>query len=386
MLRLLAILVFTSALASGLTLRPVSVSLFPPLSTNGAGSSSIESRFSFNVIGGNIGAVHGFELGGVFNIDRLSSSGCQLSGVFNYVGGTMRGVQLAAINITGGEFRGVQLASFNFTDGEFKGLQLGCINIAGNLGSGLQLGNVNVTTDVNGFQLGNVNIGRNVWGGQVGNVNVSGMVRGLLFGNVNVTGDFRGVIAGNVNVTHAGSGFMLGNVNICSYLDGEALGNVSIIGNGYKAISVWADEAGLPQLGAKLGSKHIYSLFALGVAPLADPGTRWLLAHGLGGHFPLKNTLFFDLDLTGYGMTSGEELTDWGLGTDFFAKLRPQLGFTIGRRGSIVIGPTLSMRLKDSEDHARMTTIAFGFKEGWLWQEKLWYQAWAGLMVGIQVN
>ncbi len=370
---LLSVAVFCSV-SLGLVRRDVSVSFVPGISTNWSEAGNVVTRLSFNVVGGYIGAVEGFELGTAFNIDRFDSRGGQVAGGLNVVGGRMRGGQVAPVNVTGQELRGAQV---------------GCVNIAGNVGAGCQVGVVNITTDVNGAQVSCANISRNVWGVQVGNTNIASMLRGVQVGNANIAGDFRGLLLGNANITEAGSGFLLGNVNVCSELDGEALGNVSIIGDGYQAFSLWADETGIPQLGAKLGSKHIYNVFGVGLAPLADPGPRWLLAYGLGGHFPVKRRLFIDFDVTSHVTSSAEDfpLPEF-VAYNFYAKVRPQLGISLGRHLSVVGGPTFSLRTyTNGPRDDRYTDFTLGFFNRRLTQfmsADVWCQGWGGLMVGIQ--
>jgi len=372
MMRVLFSASLACTLALGLVRREVSVSFVPGLSTNGSQGGNVVSHLSFNVIGGYIGSVEGFELGSVFNIDRLNSSGCQIAG---------------ALNVTGGRMRGTQIAPVNFTGQEFRGAQVGCVNIAGNVGAGAQVGVVNITTDVNGTQVSCANISRNVWGVQVGNANIASMLRGVQVGNANVTGDFRGLLIGNANVAGAGTGFLLGNVNVCGELDGEALGNVSIIGNGYQALSLWADETGIPQVGAKLGSRHVYNVFGVGLAPLADSGMRWLLGYGLGGHFPLNRRMFVDADLTAYAATSADDFPlPIPRARKLLAKLRPQFGWGFAEHVAVVAGPTFTFRLTSHEPIEKLSPFRFGHFSGKLsgTEEDIWYEGWAGLMLGIQ--
>jgi len=348
-----------AGLSSALVRRPVSVSFVPPLSTNGVDGPSTVSELSFNVIGGVLAEVHGLELGGVFSIARLNSSGCRLAGAVNVSGGSMRGFVAAPVNVVGAGMRGVQV---------------GCVNVAADVNPGVQVGSVNITGDVDGVQVGNVNIGRNVWGAKVGNVNIADGANGLLFGNVNISGDLRGAGIGNVNISRSCRGFLLGNVNICPHLEGEALGNVSIIGNGYQVLSAWADETGVPQLGAKLGSRRIYNVFGIGAAPFAEDGMRWVFGYGLGVHSSLTSRLFLDVDAAAYAATESGGVLGWSFDKDLHVKLRPQLGFFLIRRLSVVAGPTLSVRIVGAPE--RLTRLGLRVAEG----------AWLGATAGVQCN
>lgn len=411
-LLLSALLCSVAAYGAELTYRPVSVTFVPPISTYGTDGRNTVSDFSFNIIGGHIGSVRAFELGGIFNIVRYDLRGGQLAGVVNIVRGNVRGGQLAPVNIAG-NLRGIQLGSINVNRGDLNGVKLGNVNVshgdargilAGNINvacdlngvqagnvnvshraaRGVQAGNVNVGGDMTGLQAGNVNITSEITGLQVGNVNISGDFRGLQIGNVNISGDFRGHQIGNVNVADSGRGLMVGNVNICSHLDGEALGNISIIGNGYRAYSAWTDETGTAGFGVKLGSRHIYNVFGLGAAALADPGPRWFFAYGLGGHIPLRDRFYLDLDAANYFLSEPGSLRR--ARGEYLLRLRPQFGVNIVSGISLLAGPVFSLRITGEEPTDRLTSLPLGFFEGELRPGRNWYQAWAGLMAGFQLN
>ncbi len=56
--------------------RPYQVSVIPGVSTNGALNSQVINNFSFNILGGYSGGTNGFELGGLFNIDKKDVAVC----------------------------------------------------------------------------------------------------------------------------------------------------------------------------------------------------------------------------------------------------------------------------------------------------------------------
>jgi hypothetical protein len=372
MKHLTALVLLGFALAPGLDYRPVSVSFIPPVSTNGLDCGRVTSDVSFNVIGGWIGGVRGFELGGVFNVDRYYLEGCQIAGAFNLVGGSLLGVQLGTVNLVLGLSESDEPAAPTFR------------HIA--LGRGAQVGTVNVNlTDFAGIQVGNVNLVRRVRGVQLGNCNLAFRAIGAIVGNANLAADCDGFMLGNVNLAHRGRGFLLGNVNVCGELDGEALGNVSIIGNGYNLFSVWADETGIPQVGAKLGSRHVHNLFAFGAAPFADPELRWLCSYGLGVHFPLGRRFFLDADIAAQAVSTGTDPLDWEWEDwHVITKLRPQFGWNVTRHFALVAGPTLAWLMADGPVNLPAFTI--GDAQGRAFGDNLWYRLWGGLMLGVQVR
>ena len=82
------------------TARPYQASLVPGLSTNGKLNSQVINNFSLNVFGGYSGGVNGFEIGGLFNIDKKNVQYVQVGGLFNMVGGYVSGVQIGGLSNT----------------------------------------------------------------------------------------------------------------------------------------------------------------------------------------------------------------------------------------------------------------------------------------------
>ncbi|HUP13097.1 MAG TPA: STN and carboxypeptidase regulatory-like domain-containing protein, partial [Niastella sp.] len=105
--------------------RPFQVSFTPGLGTHGHLSAQVSNNISFNILGGYNGGVNGFELGGLFNIDKKSVQYAQIAGLFNTVGGSMKGLQVAGLNNTvldsasGFQAGGIS----NIVTGKFSGFQ-----------------------------------------------------------------------------------------------------------------------------------------------------------------------------------------------------------------------------------------------------------------------
>lgn len=140
--------------------RPFQFSLTPGLSTHGLFSSQVVNKFSFNLAGGYTAGVNGFEIGGLFNIDKGNAQYLQLAGVFNLVGGTMTGLQFAGVNNRALDtVRGVQLAGFiNKAEGQVSGLQIAALNNEAHKLKGVQIGLVNVADTSEGASIGLINI------------------------------------------------------------------------------------------------------------------------------------------------------------------------------------------------------------------------------------
>jgi len=143
--------------------RPFQISLTPGLSTHGLMSSQVVNKFSVNLVGGYTAGVKGFELGGVFNINRLDSKYFQFAGIFNLVGGTVKGVQIAGVsNKSLDSVKGAQIAGYiNKAEGLVSGVQIAALNNETRKLKGLQIGLVNVADTSYGASIGLVNIIQN---------------------------------------------------------------------------------------------------------------------------------------------------------------------------------------------------------------------------------
>jgi hypothetical protein len=293
-------------------LRPFSISLIPPLSSNWTGAASVKSNFSLNIVGGVLGQLSGVELGSVFNTEKDRACGYQGAGAINVVGGEFIGVQQAGIaNIAGHGLIGAQFA--------------GAVNVVGDMLTGSQFATVNVAGDGRGAQLGVVN--------------ASGDFRGAQLGVVNITDEVQGFQLAVVNISDRMKGFQLGLVNIAGNLHGEALGLVSVVGNGQHHLNLWYDETGLINIGMKLGTRRLYNVFTLGLEPRSD-SLRWYTGLGLGGHIPLHR-FFLDLD----GLVGSERTVPWWEYSAFslLSRLRCTGGWEITRGVALTAGPTLNL-------------------------------------------
>lgn len=143
--------------------RPFQISLTPGLSTHGLMSSQVVNKFSVNLVGGYTAGVKGFEIGGIFNINRLDSKYFQFAGIFNLVGGTVKGVQIAGVsNKSLDSVKGLQLAGYiNKAEGLVSGVQISALNNETRKLKGLQIGLVNVADTSYGASIGLLNIIQN---------------------------------------------------------------------------------------------------------------------------------------------------------------------------------------------------------------------------------
>lgn len=142
--------------------RPVQVSFFYPLCTNGFEASNYANNVSISFIEGRSRSVNGLALAGCVNTVKEDGRGLLLSGLLNAVHGTMSGVQLAGlVNIAGAASRGIQLAGLVNVARDFSGLQLaGLVNVAHTV-RGVQLAGLVNVADSSDFPIGFINLIKN---------------------------------------------------------------------------------------------------------------------------------------------------------------------------------------------------------------------------------
>jgi len=156
--------------------RTFQVSLIPSVGTNRKMGSQIKNRISLNLIAGYGYEVRGFEMGGLYNINREEIRGAQIGGFGNTVGGEVHGLQMAGfinttkdnvkgtqiggfINVASDSVNGFQMAGFTNLTKEIKGLQIAGFNNHTRNSLGAQLsGFINTTRKMDGFQLAALSI------------------------------------------------------------------------------------------------------------------------------------------------------------------------------------------------------------------------------------
>ena len=247
--------------------RPVQVSFFYPLCTNGFEASNYANNVSISFIEGRSRSVNGLALAGCVNTVKEDGRGLLMSGLLNAVHGTMSGVQLAGlVNIAGAASRGIQLA-----------------------------GLVNVARDFSGLQL-------------AGLVNVAHTVRGVqLAGLVNVAHTVRGVqLAGLVNVADS-SDFPIGFINL--------------IKNGEMGIALSYNELGIAMLSFQSGGRYTYGILGIGYNhylhsqhSLASTG---IVSGGIGAHIHCTNWLRLNCELKSTNLLPARESTDGLMALNF---------------------------------------------------------------------
>lgn len=303
------------------------------LSTNGL----MINRFSFNVLGGYAKGVDGFELGGIFNIDKQNVNGFQLAGIGNLVGGTTSGLQIGGIsNIVGNNTNGVQIGGINnFVRGHFNGVQIsGISNVVTKGFDGFQLAGINnfVRTSSRGLQISGINnvVMDTLYGGQIagiGNWARRGVNRCQISGIVNLAHINSGTqLTGIYNHCKVNNGIQIGLINSSISGTGASLGLVSYCKEGYRSTEFSANEVTPIQINFKTGVNKLYNIYSLGAHVIDRPryvvglglGTKW---HA-GKFFSVSNELIsYLVQFENFNSFQGNQLYRYQLTFDFrFAK------------------------------------------------------------------
>lgn len=303
------------------------------LSTNGL----MINRFSFNVLGGYANGVDGFELGGLFNIDKQNVRGVQIAGIGNLVGGKTYGLQIGGIsNIVGDSTNGLQIGGINnFVRGHFNGVQIsGISNVVTQGFDGFQLAGINnfVRTSSRGLQISGINnvVMDTLYGGQIagiGNWARRGVNRCQISGIVNVAHINSGTqLTGIYNHCNVNNGIQIGLINTSISGSGIALGLVSYCQEGYRATEFAATEVTPIQINFKTGVNRLYNIYSLGAHVVDRP--RYTVGLGLGTKFHIGNffsvsneLITYLVQLENFNSFQGNQLTRYQLTFDFrFAK------------------------------------------------------------------
>lgn len=303
------------------TVRPVQGSIFPGLSTNGKLNSQVINNFSFNLFGGYSGGVNGFEIGGLFNIDKKDVRYAQLAGLFNTVGGSVHGLQLAGLNNTVlDSLSGIQTSGItSYVRKNFTGVQLaGIYNHVGRNMKGLQsAGVVNFTNHrTKGAQIAGV-----------ANISSRG-VNGIQ-------------IAGVFNYTRRLKGVQIGLINVSDSSTGYSIGLINIVLKGYHKLSLSTNEILNVNAAFKTGSTKLYSILLAGAN--ADTGKRaYSFGYGFGSQLSLNNRFALNPEITSQYLYLGT----WEY-LNLLNKFNLLLTVKLGKYFSFFAGPSYSVFISD---------------------------------------
>ena len=350
--------------------RPLQLSLFPVLGTNGLLSGKITNYVSLNATIGVAYGVKAFEVAGAGNIVRNNVKGVQLAGGLNIVGNETAGLQMAGgVNLDLGSTRGTQFAgALNINRGEFEGAQFaGAINNSRDT-KGLQAaGFGNWSDDLQGWQL-------------AGALNYAhGNVKGVqLAGAINYTkDDVSGVqISSLLNYAWSLSGVQIGLVNVVNEdRGGVSIGLINIIKNGLKKLEISHNDVTAYNLSFRMGTETFYSFLAAGIQP--HKGNFWSYGLGFGTQFSLPKEFFANVEVSSFELRPlTEQAEDINHNLN---KLNINLGIQLKPSLALIGGPVLNIAVRD-----RRQPDPFSAEPDWLLAENNDLSMWLGYRLGVR--
>lgn len=117
--------------------KPFQSSLVPSLGSHGKMAGQVVNKFSLNLVGGYAAGLDGVEIAAGFNVNKKDVQYAQVAGIFNVVGGNMKGAQATGgINRVLLSVQGAQAAGLsNTVNGDMQGAQAtgGLNKVSGNM-------------------------------------------------------------------------------------------------------------------------------------------------------------------------------------------------------------------------------------------------------------
>lgn len=237
---------------------PFNLSLIGPIGFAQVFDEPVVAHSSLNLLGGHLYGLHGVSVGTLYNHVESTMTGFQAVAGANVVGSQVSGVQAAGAANLAGKVVGTQFAGgYNLAHLSLTGVQAAVINQAAAVEPGLQAGVLNLAGSVDGLQ--------------AAVINQAGDVKGAQIGVINVADDF---------------------------VDGAPLGLFSYVRNGRLEGDVQVTDSGFTTISVNSGSKRVYSILGVSHLPKAD-GSHLGINAGLGVHFPLSESTFSRLEITG---------------------------------------------------------------------------------------
>ncbi|MBU2913499.1 carboxypeptidase-like regulatory domain-containing protein [Reichenbachiella agariperforans] len=313
-------------------------SLIPAVGTNMSMGGQVRHKLSFNLLAGySYGLDEGFELGGVYNINRHNVSGAQIAGFGNTVGGSASGFQMAGFINTSRDYGQIaQIAGFtNIVTDSLSGFQLsGFSNISGKLDGAQISGFSNVAKGrVDGFQLaGFSNHSRSVDGMQ-------------LSGVINTTNELEGVqLAGLINVTKILNGTQISVINYAdSVASGIQLGLINIVKkNGYIEAGIEHNDLFPVGFTVRSGIHKFYNVFSVNTQ-FRDK-RLWAGGFGFGSQLSLYKNLFATVEARAHYLGKWENPIET---FNLLTRLHINLGYQLLNNLSITGGPVINIYIAE---------------------------------------
>lgn len=316
---------------------------------------------SLNFISGYRGTTRGFSLSVLGSHGSRGVCGVHLASIWDWGDGPVKGVQIAGVAANADSVFGYQVAPFARARHAMVGIQTGAASVAGSV-SGVQVGALSVSGRMDGLQ--------------VGAVSVAGDVSGVQVGAVAVARDTEGLQLGVVNVGRKATGVQLGLVNIADESDAP-IGIINVIRHGRLHVDGWLLDFGGAAAGLLHGGKYTHTIYGVGVRKGADDKAHPVFVLGIGGHVPVRERAFVDVDVLTHYVPNGQ----FDNSANVF-QLRVIGGVKVSDALSLFAGPTANLAQLPLD--ADETYGVFGSKK-LDWGGGASWRAWAGVAAGVRL-
>jgi|GEM_PF-2575773 len=322
-------------------------SFFPGYGTNQLLGGAVVNHISINLLGGFSKGVSGFEVGGLFNINKLNMDGAQFSGLVNMTGKNVRGLQVAGLmNLSGGNFHGVQGS--------------GLCNLGADTVHGLQLAGLynECKSSLHGLQVaGGVNMSKAKDGGSQ--------------------------IAGLLNYSPHPR-FQLGLINVADTSDGMPLGAINIIKHGYYSFSMHVDETQTGHLLFSMGTSKLHSILGLSNRPNQD-NHDWGICFGLGTHLMQQSRLSLTVEMLNSIINT---FGSFDSTTVSRCNITAALSLRLGKRVYFSAGPSVNCFIASSTDESVDAFIKDAIPgDSWHYaSSRTRFDGWLGYNLGLRIK
>ena len=358
--------------------RPVQVTYFYPIGTNGIKSYQFSNHISLNVLFGYNGGVGAVEIASLANINKGNIRGLQASGLFNITKGDLLGFQTSGLfNLNIGETKGLQSAGlFNTNIGNTLGSQIsGILNV--NIGNttGLQAGGVLNTNigDFKGIQIAsnlNFNSGT-LSGGQVSNVNINiDSVKGFQIGLLNYAKQIKGFQVGLVNVSVQESDNII------------PIGLISIVKGGLQEIEITGGEVIYASANFKLGVPKFYTIYKIGYTSYENAPV-FTYGLGFGSEIAITEKHKINIDFSSNTIMHDRFIV-WDL--NMLNKFDLNYKYSFNDRLSVLVGPSFNHYISQYKTENGYGTLNLPYTLHEKVYDNTGTFTWVGLNIGASIR
>jgi hypothetical protein len=270
---------------------PISVGIFPPVSTDLAYGEPVIPWVSINALVGVSPGLRGVALAGAIDIQRDLAAGAQLAGVTSVALRDLDGFQGAgAASIVMRHLDGMQLAGGMNLAGSFDGMQLA--------------GTINIATRFNGMQLAPIN--------------VAGRARGV----------------------------QLGLINYSEEISGAPIGLISIVRKGITELDVWSESNASAALLFRHGARRFYNVYGFGSTAPGNDSVQ-MFGYGFGSRLGSAGPVDLDVTLVAWGVSGNGVAADLSL----LSQARLAAAVNLGRHFAVFGGLSYNVFVADSGEN-----------------------------------